>query len=88
MGKRTKTTGALTALALLAACASYDHQDVYLLGEATEANIATHSVRDVNLPNSRQVESTSGVRAAKAVKDLNEGNSKELRQAAASGTGS
>ena len=87
MSKHFKITGAITALSFLAACASHDHQDVHLLGGATEMNIATQSVRDVNLPNSREVESTSGVRAANAVKALNEGKQKELRQASAGGTG-
>lgn len=88
MSKHNRISGAIAALALLTACASHDHQDVYLLGGATETNIAAQSVRDVNLPNSRQIESTSGVRAANAVKALNEGKSKELRQASASGSGS
>tara|TARA_R110000787_G_scaffold74279_2_gene165185 strand:- start:1345 stop:1611 length:267 start_codon:yes stop_codon:yes gene_type:complete len=83
-----KTTGAAVALSYLAACASHDHQDVRLLGGATAMNIATQAVRDVNLPNSREVESTSGVRAANAVKALNEGKQKELGQASAGGTGS
>jgi len=87
MSKYNRFTGTIAALALLTACASHDHQDVYLLGGATETNIAAQSVRDVNLPNSRQIESTSGVRAANAVKALNEGKPKELRQASAGGTG-
>ncbi|MFT5775569.1 hypothetical protein [Hyphomonas sp.] len=88
MSNRIKITGAITTLALLAACASHDHQDIRLLGGATEMNIATQSVRDVNLPNSREVESTSGVRAANAVKALNEGKQKQLGQASSGGTGS
>lgn len=88
MSKHNRIAGAIAALALLTACASHDHQDVYLLGGASETNIAAQSVRDVNLPNSRQIESTSGVRAANAVKALNEGKSKELRQASDSGSGS
>jgi hypothetical protein len=83
-----KTAGAAVAVSCLAACASHDHQDVRLLGGATEMNIATQAVRDVNLPNSREIESTSGVRAANAVKALNEGKQKELGQASAGGTGS
>lgn len=69
----------------VSACASHDRQDRYVLGEATKANIAAQAVRDVNLPNSRPVESSSGVRAAKAVQALNEGKTKKL--ADASGTG-
>lgn len=87
MSNHIKTIGAAIAVSCLAACASYDHQDVRLLGGATRMNIATQAVRDVNLPNSREVESTSGVRAANAVKALNEGKQKELGQASAGGTG-
>ncbi|MEH6696067.1 MAG: hypothetical protein V7675_13550 [Hyphomonas sp.] len=83
-----KIVGGLGVVSLLAGCASLDHQDVYLLGGANAQNIAEQSVRDVNLPNSRQVESSSGVRAAKAVKALNEGKTQELGQASANQTGS
>lgn len=58
---------------LLAGCATYDDQDRFILGEATRQNIAEQSVRDVNLPNSREVEGSSGVQAAKAIRALNEG---------------
>ncbi|MFN7056749.1 hypothetical protein [Hyphomonas sp.] len=58
---------------LLAGCASIDAQDQFVLGAATRQNIAEQSVRDVNLPNSKQVEGSSGVQAAKAVRALNEG---------------
>lgn len=83
-----KTVGAVACVSLLTACASFDHQDVSLLGGANEHNIAAQSVRDVNLPNSRDVESSSGVRAAKAVKALNEGKTQDLRQGSESQTGS
>ncbi|MBU2606455.1 MAG: hypothetical protein KKC43_11265 [Alphaproteobacteria bacterium] len=87
MSNHIKTIGAAIAVSCLTACASYDHQDVRLLGGATRMNIATQAVRDVNIPNSREVQSTSGVRAANAVKALNEGKQKELGQASAGGTG-
>ncbi len=83
-----KISSAVGALAMLTACASLDHQDVYLLGGANEQNVALQSVRDVNLPNSREVESTSGVRAANAVKALNEGKTQELRQTSSGQVGS
>ena len=71
-------------LGLLAACASVDAQDRFLLGAANKANIAAQSERSVDLPNSKKVESTSGVRAVAAVKALNDGQTKEL---ANTGTG-
>ena len=72
-------------LGVLPACASYDHQDEYLLGGANAANIAEQSIRDVTVPNSEANQSSSGVRAANAVRALNEGKRKELP---ASGLGS
>lgn len=74
----------IIAMSLLAGCASYDAQDRYLLGEANRTNAALQSERSVDLPNSKKVESASGVRAVAAVKALNEGQTKEL---AAAGTG-
>lgn len=71
----------------LAGCASHDHQDTYLLGGANAANIATHSIRDVELSNSKTVESNSGLRAANAVKALNEGKTRELRDSSVSASG-
>jgi len=69
----------------VSACATHDRQDQYVLGEATRANIAAQAVRDVNLPNSRPVEASSGVRAAKAVQALNEGKTKTLADAGGTG---
>ncbi len=74
----------MLALALLTGCASVDAQDRFILGEANRANIAAQSERSVDLPNSRKVESTSGVRAVAAMKALNDGQTKEL---ANTGTG-
>jgi type IV pilus biogenesis protein CpaD/CtpE len=82
--KTRKSIPLLFMLALVAGCASFDAQDRYVLGGATRANISAQSDRDVDLPNSRKVESTSGVRAVNAVKALNEGQTKEL---ASTGTG-
>lgn len=65
-------------LSMLPACASFDSQDRYLLGQATRANIAEQSIRDVTVPNSEHSQSASGVRAANAVRALNEGKRKEL----------
>ena len=66
------------AVPLLTACATHDARDRYLLGAANAANIAAQSVRDVNVPNSTEVQSSSGMRAANAVRALNEGKRKEL----------
>ncbi len=82
--KTLKTLSLLLAFGMLAGCASYDAQDRFLLGEANKANIAAQSERSVDLPNSKKVESSSGVRAVKAVKALNDGQAKEL---ASAGTG-
>jgi hypothetical protein len=72
------------AFGILGACASVDAQDRFLLGEANRTNVAAQASRDVNLPNSKTVDSTSGVRAVNAMKALNEGQTREL---ASTGTG-
>jgi len=74
-------------LGLLPACASHDYQDQYLLGGATTANIAEQSIRDVTVPNSEASQSSSGVRAANAVRALNEGRRKELKPSGLNGGG-
>ena len=87
MIRKHSVSGILMATLFLAGCASYDNQDKYLLGQATADNIRQQSVRDVNLSNSKAVESTSGLRAANAVKALNEGKTKELRDSSVSASG-
>lgn len=64
----------------LSACASFDNQDRFVLGEATQNNIALQSPRDVDLPNMKRVETISGVRATRNVKALNEGKTKALAE--------
>ncbi|HPF22952.1 MAG TPA: hypothetical protein PK417_05710 [Hyphomonas sp.] len=86
MGKM-KFSLAILALCVLPACASLDNRDRYLLGEATRTNIAEQSIRDVSVPNSEHNQSASGVRAANAVRALNEGKRKELAPSAVSGAG-
>lgn len=87
MTRKHSVSGVLMTSLLLAGCASYDNQGKYLLGQATADNIRQQSVRDVNLSNSKAVESTSGLRAANAVKALNEGKTKELRDSSVSASG-
>ena len=86
MKSRAQTLVAIGITVFACSCANHDYQDTYLLGAANTQNIREQSVRDVNLPNSKAVESTSGVRAAEAVKALNEGRTRELREAS-SGVG-
>lgn len=82
--KKPELSFSLLSLALLAGCASIDAQDRFILGDANRANIAAQSERSVDVPNSRKVESTSGVRAVAAMNALNDGQTKEL---ANTGTG-
>lgn len=82
--KTLKFLPLLLAFGLLSGCASHDAQDRFLLGHANRANISAQSERSVDLPNSKKVESSSGVRAVNAVKALNDGQAKEL---ASNGTG-
>lgn len=74
-------------LSVLPACASHDYQDRYLLGGANQANIAEQSIRDVTVPNSEANQSSSGLRAANAVRALNEGKRKELPSSNLGGSG-
>lgn len=74
----------VTGFCVMPACASFDAQDRYVLGDANRANIAAQSDRDTSLSNSKRVDSASGVRAVNAVKALNEGETKKL---AVTGTG-
>jgi len=80
----------LCGVMLVTACASLDNRDRYLLGEATSRNITEQSIRDVTVPNSEASQSSSGVRAANAVRALNEGKNRDLPSSGASagsGTG-
>jgi len=74
-------------LSMMPACATYTQPTPYLLGGATAANIAEQSIRDVNVPNSEEIQSSSGVRAANAVRALNEGKRKELPTSGLGGAG-
>jgi uncharacterized lipoprotein YmbA len=87
MTKMIKPILACLSLGLLGACASHDHQDVYLLGNANKSNAALQSVRDVNVPNSKTSAETSGVRAVNSVKALNEGKTKVLPEQGRTSTG-
>jgi ABC-type uncharacterized transport system auxiliary subunit len=68
--------------AALSACVSADATDRFVLGEASRANAAAQSERSVDLPNVKPVAATSGVRAAKAVTALNNGETKKLAETA------
>ncbi len=71
------------SLMLLSGCASFDAQDRTVLGDATRDNIALQSVRNVDVPNTAVIETSSGVRAAEAVKRLNEGKTTALNETSA-----
>ena len=62
----------LTGLVLVSACASHDFQDQYLLGAATEQNIALQSVRDVSEAETRPVEHGNGAGLADANRAVSE----------------
>ena len=83
--KNPKNIVVWMAFGLLCGCASVDAQDRFILGEASRANVAAQASRDVNLPNSKTVDSTSGVRALNAMKALNEGQTRELASTSTGG---
>ncbi len=73
----------------LAGCASnHDHQADFILGTATDKNIATQSIRSVDVPNSKGLTGQSGERAVAAIARLNSGEQPELSDVSASGIGS
>ena len=82
--RNSRKPALIMAFGILGACASVDTQDHFLLGEANRTNVAAQASRDVDLPNSKTVDSTSGVRAVNAMKALNEG---QVRELASTGTG-
>lgn len=67
---KLKSIPCLVAACLLAACASHDHGDTFLLGGATDQNIALQSVRDPGKPEPVPVESGLDGRAGDAVEAL------------------
>ncbi len=88
-------TGLLLASLCLSACASQggasydpDFQKQFLLGGATDQNIAMQSIRAVDVPNSKGLSGQSGERAVSAIARLNSGDRTELSDTSASGVGS
>lgn len=79
----------LVVLTCLAACApNHDQRDVFILGQANDRNIATQSIRSVDMPNSGGLTGQSGERAVAAITRLNTGEQTELSNISASGLGS
>lgn len=73
----------------LAGCASnHDQHGEFILGAATDANIAKQSIRSVEVPNSQGLTGQSGERAVAAITRLNSGEQEELSSVSASGIGS
>jgi len=60
----------LVLVMLLAGCVNHDHQNVELLGGATEYNIQLHSVRDAARPNEKEIADAKGSTGANAVAAL------------------
>ncbi|MEO9968649.1 MAG: hypothetical protein ABJG15_02270 [Hyphomonadaceae bacterium] len=90
-----KSFGAALVSIGVCACASqpgpaYDHdlQKQFILGSATDQNIALQSIRATDVPNKRGLTGQSGERAAAAIARLNAGERAELSDASASGIGS
>lgn len=76
----------------LAGCAhtpaqSFERSE-YILGAATAKNLATQSIRSVEVPNSKGLTGQSGERAVAAIVRLNAGEATELSDVSASGVGS
>ena len=85
----------LVAALALTACASQgqatydpDFQKQFILGEATDQNIALQSIRAADVPNSKGLTGQSGERAVAAIERLNTGERAELSDLSESGVGS
>lgn len=79
------------AMGLLAGCATpgnHDHHGGFIFGSATDKNIASASIRSVDVPNSKGLSGQSGERAVAAIDRLNSGEQTELSDLSASGVGS
>jgi len=85
---KLKILSACIVLPLFAACATdHDHQGSFILGEATNKNLAKQSIRSVEVPNSKGLTGQSGERAVAAIERLNAGEATELSDVSASGIG-
>lgn len=85
---RSKMITVCTAMAGLSACATnHDSQAGFLLGAATDRNVATQSIRAADVPNSNGLTGQSGERAVAAIDRLNSGEKPDLSGAAISPVG-
>ena len=85
---KLKLLSACVVVPMLSACAAnHDHQGSFILGEATEKNLAKQSIRSVEVPNSKGLTGQSGERAVAAIERLNAGETTELSDVSASGIG-
>lgn len=85
---RLKMTIALLAMSSLSACATtHDNHGGFLLGSATDQNIAKQSIRSADVPNSNGLTGQSGERAVAAIDRLNTGEKPDLSGAAISPVG-
>ena len=87
MRPRRHTAMLMSVGLILAACAQLDEAQNYALGDATVHNIALQAERDASLPNTKRVETISGVRAGNAVEALNDGEARSFDQATATDGG-
>ena len=95
MTKPIQYIGLMLATVCFGACASQgsagydpDHQKQFLLGAATDRNIAAQSMRPADVPNSKGLTGQSGERAVAAITRLNSGERTELSDTSASGISS
>ncbi|MEL6473075.1 MAG: hypothetical protein AAFU66_08795 [Pseudomonadota bacterium] len=70
MSSTSRIIVAALVSSVVAGCVSPDRSDDFVLGAATDANIAMHSVRDVTLPNDAPVTGKRGADAGAAVNQL------------------
>lgn len=89
--KTQKTIGLAITLLGLSACAGHGSSDPdgrFILGAATDINIAAQAIRSVDIPNSNGLTGQSGERAVAAITRLNSGDQPELGDISTTNVGS
>lgn len=86
-----RSAACLVAIGILSGCTTpvgnHDHHGGFLLGAATDKNVAAHSIRSVDVPNSKGLTGQSGERAVAAIGRLNSGDVPDLAEVSASDVG-
>lgn len=81
----SRLLGACLTLWSLSGCETAEHGNGFVLGAATDANIAIHAERAPDVPNNTAVNGESGARAAEAVRRLRDSGPMKPAESATTG---